>query len=279
MSKGRYFDCGDALELAQPVLGTLGKDARIAGSLRRGKEAVRDVDVVLPSSMNDVLMARLEKVAQVVQAGERKVRLLVPVPGIEFKEGEPQGLQVDVVLCEPEEFGACLLYLTGPYDYNVAMRAYAKGLGLKLNEKGLWKPTHLAVIYRDGRKKEYAVSAWEALAASTRKKAKKVQPSRWERIAGATEKEIYEALGLPYTSPAGRDELKTFAKQVVWSMTVPSSKEGNDPYEVSLQGDGKWHCTCPGWRWSKKNPKTCRHIDDVARPAYEKEMAAKEQAA
>lgn len=274
MSKGRYFDCGDALDRVQPVLSVVGKEARIAGSLRRGKPAVRDVDVVLPSPMNDLLMARLKKVADVVQAGGRKVRLLVPVPGVKFKKDEPQGLQVDIVLCEPEEFGACLLYLTGPSDYNVAMRAYAKGLGLKLNEKGLWKPTHLMVVYKDGRKKEYTVAAWEGLAKSTRKKAKKVQPSQWERIAGATEKEIYEALGLPYTSPAGRDELKTFAKQVLWSMTVPSSKKGQDPYVVSLQGDGIWHCTCPGWRWCKKRPKTCRHIRDVAKPAYEKEQQA-----
>lgn len=236
MSKGRYFDCGDALERVLPVMELLGKEARIAGSLRRGKEAVRDVDVVFRGELDDIKRKRLEELGEILAQGEKKVRLVLPVPGIEFKEGDPQGLQVDVVVCEPEEFGACLLYLTGPSQYNIAMRSFAKGLGLKLNEKGLWRGD--------------------------------------VRIAGATEEEIYEALGLPYTSPAGRDELKTFAKQVVWSMTVPSSKKGADPYEVSLQGNGVWHCTCPGWRWSKKKPKTCRHIDDVAKPTYEQEQAA-----
>jgi len=231
MSKGRYFDCGDATDRVQPVLDLLGENARIAGSLRRGKDAVRDVDVVFQGELTEELHEALGKLGTIVAGGAKKVRMVLEVPGVKFKANEVQGLQVDIVACAPEEFGACLMYLTGPHDYNVKMRSHAKGMGFKLNEKGLWKGD--------------------------------------ERIAGATEKEIFEALNLSWTSPAGRQDLKTFRGEVVFEMEVASSKPGKKPYTVRLQGDDQWVCSCPGWQWSKKSPKTCRHITNVAKAAYE----------
>jgi hypothetical protein len=157
-----------------------------------------------------------------MQGGERKIRLKLA--------GK---LQVDIVMCTPGEFGACLMYLTGPYKYNIEMRAEAKALGMKLNEKGLWSGDNY--------------------------------------VAGATERGIFAALRLKYCTPPGRTELKTFAKDVAWRTEVIGSK--GDKYEVSLNRDGSWHCPCKGYKFTKKRPRTCSHIEKKAKPKHEAEAA------
>lgn len=205
---------GDALDLVQPLLDALGEGAMIAGSLRRGKDTVGDVDLVVP---RQVAREEVEGFGEWMQGGERKIRLKLA--------GK---LQVDIVMCEPDEFGACLMYLTGPYQYNIEMRAEAKALGFKLNEKGLWRGD--------------------------------------ERVAGRTEREIFKALGLKYCTPPGRTDLKTFAADVSWSTVVTGSK--GDKYTVSLKRDGSWHCPCKGFKFTKKRPRTCSHIEKKAKPKY-----------
>jgi hypothetical protein len=217
VSKGKRMPAGDALELVQPLLDALGDGAMIAGSLRRGKGTVGDVDIVIPRK---VARDEVEHLGEWMQGGESKLRMKLG--------GE---LQVDVVMCEPEAFGACLLYLTGPSKYNIEMRAEAKALGFKLNEKGLWKGD--------------------------------------VRVAGATEREIFEALGLKYCTPPGRTTLKTFAGEVAWSTVVIGSK--GDKYTVSLRRDGTWHCECKGYKFTKKRPRTCSHIEKTAKARYEAE--------
>lgn len=237
MSKGREITIREALEKTKGLMGVLGTEAMIAGSLRRKYESdgdldlkVKDVDVVVRRKVD---LSEVEPFGTVMQSGEKKIRLLIPMPHIKYRKDEDvKGLQVDIVMCPPEEFGACLLYLTGPYTYNVEMRAYAKGEGLKLNEKGLWKGD--------------------------------------ERIAGKTEREIFKALGLKYTRPGGRDELKTFADHVAWSTEVIGSK--GDKYVCSLRRDGTWHCPCKGYKFCKKRPRRCSHLTKKAIPLYEKEQ-------
>lgn len=75
------------------------------------------------------------------------------------------GEQVDIYRTDPENFGAMLLFLTGPQQYNIIMRAKAKRKGMLLNQKGLYT--------RDTR----------------------------EWIASDTEEDIYDALGLQYKEP------------------------------------------------------------------------------
>lgn len=229
MSKGKRITCGKALELATPVLETLGSNARIAGSLRRGKETVRDVDVIFPGEISKEMRQRLSSLGDVLVEGEHKIRLNLQ-----------EGLQVDIVLCAPEERGACLLYLTGPFEFNIKIRAHAKGMGLKLNEKGLWRGE--------------------------------------ERVASETEKDIFDALGLLYLTAPARETIDTLkmkgGNDIVWKLTVASSRKGQKPYQVTLRKSGQWQCECKGWMWSKKTPKTCRHIEKVARPQYKEEQCS-----
>jgi DNA polymerase (family 10) len=103
-----------------------------AGSLRRGRETVGDLDLLVsgPSpagSLGAFLASPL--VDEVLASGENKASA---------KVGH-EGLQVDVRALPPESFGAAMQYFTGSKDHNVAIRTRAVRMGLKLSEYGLFR--------------------------------------------------------------------------------------------------------------------------------------------
>lgn len=103
----------------------------IAGSLRRGKETVKDVDLVAASRSPELVMERFlgaPGIAAVVAQGPTKssVRL-------------SNGLAADLRVVSPGEYPAALQYFTGSKEHNTELRGLAKDLGLKLNEYGLFR--------------------------------------------------------------------------------------------------------------------------------------------
>lgn len=135
-SSGRFlFDV--AYRQAQELLAFVKQDpkvlrAEIAGSLRRCKETIGDIDI-LASLKGDAsaLMKKFVTQAQVedvLAQGETKssVRL-------------KSGIQVDLRVVEDKEFPFALLYFTGSKEHNTVLRGIAKDKGLKLNEYGLFR--------------------------------------------------------------------------------------------------------------------------------------------
>ncbi len=103
----------------------------LAGSYRRGKETVGDLDIVVVSSDHRQVMDRFADfpgIADVLARGETKmsVRLI-------------QGLQVDLRVIPAESFGAAMQYFTGSKEHNVVLRGRAKAAGLKINEWGVFR--------------------------------------------------------------------------------------------------------------------------------------------
>lgn len=103
----------------------------LAGSLRRGKEVVRDVDILAASSRAAAVMDHFTgagPVAEILAKGETKssVRL-------------KNGLQVDLRVVEDDQFPTALAYFTGSKEHNVAVRQIAQKKGLKVNEYGVFK--------------------------------------------------------------------------------------------------------------------------------------------
>ena len=107
-----------------------------AGSLRRGKETVGDLDLLLTLGPGNTSQKHVDALAKHILA----------FPGIDqtLAHGENKvsftlenGLQVDVRLLEKESFGAALLYFTGSKEHNVALRGRANDMGLTLNEYAL----------------------------------------------------------------------------------------------------------------------------------------------
>ncbi|MDD4628587.1 MAG: type-X family DNA polymerase [Candidatus Peribacteraceae bacterium] len=132
----------------------------VAGSFRRGKETVGDIDVlVVTTSAKEVsdAIAELPIVRDVVAHGDKKLSFDLT-----------SGIRVDVRLVERDQWGAALLYFTGSKEHNITLRKRAIQRGWKLNEYGLFEGGKL--------------------------------------IASREEKDIYDALGLPFSEPKNRAE-------------------------------------------------------------------------
>jgi DNA polymerase (family 10) len=110
------------------------QQAALAGSLRRKKETVGDLDIILTADrkqwkkiMNSII--RMPEVVRVLAAGETKVSILY---------GEQQ-VQVDIRLVRPDEWGSALLYFTGSKEHNIILRTIARQKGWKVNEYGVFE--------------------------------------------------------------------------------------------------------------------------------------------
>jgi len=131
---GRYllsYAEGVAAELIEVLRQVPGVDAVTpAGSLRRGRETVGDLDLLVTGpAAADALdkFVAYPHVEEVLARGENKASA---------KVGR-EGLQVDVRALLPETFGAAMQYFTGSKDHNVAIRMRAVKMGLKLSENAL----------------------------------------------------------------------------------------------------------------------------------------------
>jgi len=140
-----------------------------AGSLRRGRETVGDLDILVTGKACCSEAARQEAIAyiakypplmDVIASGDNKISFHLR-----------HGLQVDVRLLPPESFGAAMQYFTGSKAHNVALRQRALKVGYTLNE--------------------YSLSTLEGE----------------KPVAGRTEEEIYGKLNLDYIPPEMRENL------------------------------------------------------------------------
>lgn len=149
---------------------------QLAGSLRRGKELVGDLDILLasdnPASLSDALAAH-PLVAEVLSRGEGRTSLRIR-----------SGHQVDLRLIRPHNLGAALHYFTGSKAHNIDMRARALRLGFKLSDHGL--------MTRDGERIVTSGATEEELFAALR-----LQPIPAELREAAGEIELAERFRLP----------------------------------------------------------------------------------
>jgi DNA polymerase (family X) len=105
----------------------------VAGSYRRRRETIGDLDVLITATRHEQIIERFvayPEVAKVVSRGE--TRVTVQLRG---------GLQVDLRVVEPAAYGAALLYFTGSKAHNVELRQIAQDKKYKLNEYGLYRGT------------------------------------------------------------------------------------------------------------------------------------------
>jgi len=127
---------GRAYPLAQEIIGTLKKvkgvvDAQPAGSLRRMRSTVGDLDILVAAKDSSAVMdafVKLPGVSRVLGKGETK-------SSIEFTDG----VRAQVWVHPPEKFGTALQYATGSKDHNVQLRQIALDKGLSLSEHSFAK--------------------------------------------------------------------------------------------------------------------------------------------
>src|SRR6267154_4768468 len=174
-----------------------------AGSLRRGRETVGDLDVLVTGKACSTDADREKAVEYVAQypplmdmigRGDNKVSFRLR-----------SGMQVDVRLLPPESFGAAMQYFTGSKAHNVALRQRALKMGFTLNE--------------------YALATLEDE----------------KPVAGATEEEIYSKLKLDFIPPELREnlgEIEAAAGHTLPMLIEPSDIRG-DVHMHTVETDGR----------------------------------------
>ncbi len=152
------------------------RQVEAAGSWRRGRETVGDLDLVVESDDPAAVMDHLGQWPEsgaVLQRGDTKTSIR-----------GPSDMQIDLRVVEATSFGAALQYFTGSKEHNVRLRSRARDRGLTINEYGV-----------------HQLEAGASGGASLIK---------GRRLAGRTEAEVYEAVGLPWIPPElreGSDEI------------------------------------------------------------------------
>ena len=171
-SAGRFrIDVAEAAaeKLREYLLAEKGVKVTVAGSLRRRRETIGDLDLLVTggkaggnaggnAEKQIERMLAYPEITDVVARGENKVSVRIG-----------DGMHVDVRFLDPDSYGSAMQYFTGSKDHNVAIRQRALRLGYTLNEYGL------------------------------------VRLKDEKRVAGKTEEEIYKKLGLDYIPPELRE--------------------------------------------------------------------------
>ncbi len=176
-----------------------------AGSLRRGRDTVGDLDILVTGHcctsepQRDALMDKIVNfpgVQETLARGENKVSIKLR-----------NGMQVDVRVLPPDSFGAAMQYFTGSKNHNVSLRQRALKMGYTLNEYGL------------ARLKDE------------------------QRVAGKTEQEIYQKLGLDFIPPEMREncgEIELAEQHRVPALITLQDIQG-DVHMHTIETDGR--CT------------------------------------
>src|SRR5262249_5434998 len=105
----------------------------LCGSLRRRKETIKDIDILISSPKAGPVMdafVKLPGVSQVVARGETKSSVVIGDGG----SGQSVKLNADLRVVRDDQFPFALHYFTGSKEHNIAVRARAQKYGLKLNE-------------------------------------------------------------------------------------------------------------------------------------------------
>src|SRR3989344_5602319 len=130
------FLLGHVAPLADEIVQTLKRvpgvqDAIVAGSFRRGKETVGDLDILITSTQPKTVMEKfitLKGVDKVLAHGDTKSSIRLE-----------NGLQIDARVVEKNQYGSALQYFTGSKEHSIALRKIALKKGLTLSEYGLFK--------------------------------------------------------------------------------------------------------------------------------------------
>ncbi len=127
---------GKVLPLANEIMEYLSASAPVeklslAGSLRRWKETIRDIDIISTSRDPETVMkvfTRMPEVSRIIARGSTKSSVVLK-----------DGLQVDIRVVDEDSYGSALAYFTGSKEHNIRLREIASRSGLKINEYGIFR--------------------------------------------------------------------------------------------------------------------------------------------
>ncbi|NNC93864.1 MAG: DNA polymerase/3'-5' exonuclease PolX, partial [Acidimicrobiia bacterium] len=193
----------EALPLARSIIAELQelpavKAVDYCGSLRRFRQDIGDIDILVSSTKPDSVMdhfTALPMVAEIIGRGDTKSSVLTH-----------RGIQVDLRVVRPVEYGAALLYFTGSKTHNIHLRQLAINRGWLLNEYGL------------------------------------SDVETGKVVASRSEKAIYAALDLPLIPPPLREdtgEVERATDEGLPKLVQLKDIKGDLHYHTDLSGDGR----------------------------------------
>ncbi len=242
--QGRFLRA-EAAQYLRPLLAHLeGVEAirrlEVAGSYRRGRETVGDIDLLVLVEDEDARAGVMEAftgfpgVDRVAMSGETRGSVVLT-----------SGLPVDLRILGPESYGAALHYFTGSKEHNVEIRKRAQKRGLRVSEYGVFQ-------VEEGEAGDTDPSSDASSDSSSGDASSGAGPQAGRRIAGATEEEVFGSLELPWIAPELRENRGE----------IQAAEEGRLPALVEagqLRGDLHMHTTWSDGRDSvREMAEACR---------------------
>jgi DNA polymerase (family 10) len=141
-----------ALSIAEDLISKLSgmpevEKIEAAGSLRRRKEIIGDIDLIIASTYpEDVVegFLKIPRIAEVTAKGSTKVSVRMDM-----------GIQVDLRIVEPRSFYPALQYFTGSKEHNTKLRSISQETGFKLNEYGIFESEFDRAIFPESEEELY----------------------------------------------------------------------------------------------------------------------------
>lgn len=177
-----------------------------AGSLRRGKETIGDIDILAATSSDEALREAFcehADVTQVLARGDTKC-------SVRLENERGVVMQADLRIVPEEAWGAALMYFTGSKEHNVKLREIAISQNLHLNEYGLFAGT-------DERPQDRGETP----------------------VAAVTEEDIYDALGMPYVPPEMREDRDEFSDRWNGEALITLEDIGAELHAHTTASDGR----------------------------------------
>jgi DNA polymerase (family 10) len=150
------------------------KRVEVAGSFRRWRETVGDIDILVASNDPLTVMDRfvnLSGVERVLAKGDTKSSIILK-----------EGIQADLRVVQPEAFGAAFLYFTGSKAHNIALRWVAQKRGWKLNEYGLFDNKTDEVLARETEKDIYKALDMQWIPPELREESGEIEAAQQNRL-------------------------------------------------------------------------------------------------
>ncbi len=200
---------GEAEQVAAPLLAYLDEleevsQIEVAGSYRRRKETVGDLDILVASANSAPVMERFTRhpeVGRVVSQGKTRATVYLK-----------SGLQVDLRVVKAASFGAALHYFTGSKAHNVAIRKMALEKKLKINEYGVYRGRKRVAGKTETEVFEQVGLPW--IPPELRENRGEIEAAREERLPDLVEeKDIRGDLHMHTNATDGRNSLREMAEE------------------------------------------------------------------
>ena len=185
------------------------KQMEFAGSYRRGKETIGDLDLLVDASDSKTVMdhfVEFERVSSVIARGDTKLSVRLD-----------DDFQVDLRVVPKDSFGAALQYFTGSKEHNVKVRGLARQMNMKVNEWGVYQVDEEGNedwIAGKTEKDVYAALGMPVFHPETREDRREFEWSEKKRVPQLVqEKDILGDLHMHTTATDGKNSIEEMARE------------------------------------------------------------------